>query len=449
MSKDNRAFVKELARIECQLVRQMVEGFLKLSPEDESILRWALSLARVSRVQDQQLVDIGHSTDQYRGRLIEILQNGRNTAQIRELVFSERQALLSLFKGRLSAEALDLAVQTRPLALALGGGGGTSYVFTGAFAALEEAGIRPDAIAGSSMGAILGLYRAKFRHFNLDDMKRLAGALVWNRITQSVEEGSRFGLPATFRLDLHDVFGYGFRSTDGSRTLFLHELAIPFRVTVAGISDSDIEKLPDTHWMESGHIQAVDLKRREQSIVQTLLQVAKKPLKAIYLGGDELSREFDVLDAVGFSAAVPGLFHYDVLRNDPHMVPLIRELMHQHGVSRFIDGGFVDNLPAAEAKRCLIDPFVLALDGFAPNWKRHWMFLPLMRIAAENSKEGYEVADLTIAYQHVLSPINIVPSPKEFDRVIERGKQETQAHVPFIKKMLEPIENPFVATELR
>lgn len=225
--------------------------------------------------------------------------------------------------------------------------------------------------------------------------------------------------------------------------MYLCDLEIPFRVTVAGISDSDVRELPDTHWSETGNIQATQLRKQEQNIVRTLLQVAKKPLKAIYLGGDELTREFDVLDAVGFSAAVPGLFHYDVLRNDSHMVPLIRELMHQHGVSRFIDGGFADNLPAAEAKRCLVDPFVLALDGFAPNWKRHWMFMPLMRIAAENSKKGYEVADLTIAYQHVLSPINIAPSPKELARATEHGRVETQVHIPFIKKMLGPIPNPF------
>ena len=67
----------------------------------------------------------------------------------------------------------------------------------------------------------------------------------------------------------------------------------------------------------------------------------------------------------------------------------------------------------------------------------------MMRIAAENSKEGYESAHLTIAYQHVLSPINIVPSPKELSRTIEHGRQETQVHIAFIKKMLEPIPNPF------
>lgn len=427
--------------MECQMVRSLTDGSLKLSSNDEAVLRWALSLARVSRVLDPKPVEIGHATDIYRTKLHEILTTSKNIAQIKALVAAEREELLLLFKGRLSQKALDAAVQTRPLALALGGGGGTSFIFAGAFAALEEAGIIPSAIAGSSMGAFLGLYRAKTKHFNLEDLKRMASPVVWNRITHNSDQGSRFGLPATFRLDLHDVFGPEFQR-DG-RTLYLSELEIPFRVTVAGIADADVEKLPDTHWLESSEMHAAELKKREQSIVQTLLQIAKRPLKAIYLGGDELTRDFDVLDAVGFSAAVPGLFHYDVLRNDPHMVPLIRELMHQQGVSRFIDGGFADNLPAVEAGRCLTDPFILALDAFAPNWKRHWLFLPMMRIAAENSKKGYAAAHLTIAYQHVLSPINIIPSPKELNRTIEHGRQETISHIAFIKKMLGPIPNPF------
>jgi predicted acylesterase/phospholipase RssA len=441
VTEDSRAFIKELSQMECQMVRSLTDGTLKLSPDDEAVLRWALSLARVSRVLDPNPIEIGHATDIYRTKLYDILRSSRNIAQIKALISSERAELLSLFKDKLSSQALDAAVQTRPLALALGGGGGTSFIFAGAFQALEEAGIIPDAIAGSSMGAFLGLYRAKTKHFNLEDLKRLASPLVWSRITQSSEQGSRFGLPATFRLNLHSVFGSEFGRDD--RTLYLSELEIPLRVTVAGIADADVEELPDTHWLESNKMEAAELKKREQSIVQTLLQIAKKPLKAIYLGSDELTRDFDVLDAVGFSGAVPGLFHYDVLRNDPHMVPLIRELMHQQGVSRFIDGGFADNLPAAAAGSCLTDPFILALDGFAPNWKRHWLFLPMMRIAAENSKKGYETAHLTIAYQHVLSPINIVPSQKELDRTIEHGRQETQSHIAFIKKMLGPIPNPF------
>ena len=449
MEEDNRVFAKELAKIESKLVHTLSLGSLSLNSSDESVLRWALSLARVSKVQGEKLIEIGHASDAYRTRLYELFKTlpslgpelQQLTPKIYQLVLEEQKELLALFGTRLKAKALEQAIAKRPLALALAGGGGTAFIYAGAFQELEEAGIIPDAIAGSSMGALLGLYRAKQKHFDVEDFKRVASPLIWSRITQSSEQGSRFGLPASFRLNLHDIFAPEFQNN--GRTLYLNELAIPFRVAVGGIADDDLDAIPSTDWLQKPDIHLAELRKREQSVIAGLLQLTQKPIKAIYLGEDKLTQEFDVLDAVGFSSAVPGIFHYDVLRHDSHMVPILRELMHQHGVTRLIDGGLVDNLPAVCVKRCLIDPFVLSLDAFSPNWKRHWLFLPLMHIAAENSKQGYAASDLTIAYQHVLSPINVVPSPKQLVRAIDNGIKETKPHVAFIKSMLKPLRNPF------
>ncbi len=429
--------------MERDLVRSLCESSVRLSSEDESIMRWALSLARISQIPGKNPIDIGHSTDVYRERLhtLMLADGVKSVASIANLLQAELKELSSLFGSRLDVKALEDSISKRPFALVLGGGGGTGFVYAGAFAEFEEAGIVPDIIAGSSMGAILGAYRAKTIHFDVEDLKRVTLPLVWSRLTQSSDQGSRFGLPASFRLNLHDVFGAEFQK-DG-RAMHLRELAIPLLVTVAGIPESDVEKLGEADWLDAHQILPTEIKRQEKSIIQSLIKIAQKPLKAIYLGADELSREFDVIDAVGFSASVPGLFHYDVLRNDPHMVPLIREILHQNSVSRLLDGGLADNLPAKAARAQLQDPFVLSLDAFSPNWKRHWLFLPLMHIAAENSKEGYKHSDLVIAYQKVLSPINVVPSPQELDRAIENGRLETKPHIQFIKKMLTPIKNPF------
>ena len=75
---DNRGFIKQLANIECDLVRQMVDNAGWLSKVDESGLRWALSLARVSAVEihdqkDQSAIEIGHATDVYREKLFKML----------------------------------------------------------------------------------------------------------------------------------------------------------------------------------------------------------------------------------------------------------------------------------------------------------------------------------------------------------------------------------------
>jgi hypothetical protein len=65
-----------------------------------------------------------------------------------------------------------------------------------------------------------------------------------------------------------------------------------------------------------------------------------------------------------------------------------------------------------------------------------------MRVAAENSKRGREIADLSISYRKVLSPINVVPSADDMERVTTSGREETAPYIPFLKKMLSGIEGP-------
>lgn len=97
MTEDSRAFVKELAQMECQLVRSLVDGSLKLSSQDESVLRWALSLARVSRVLDPKPVEIGHSTDDYRTKLYEILKKfQKHTSYLGFAIFRTPRAFIAL-----------------------------------------------------------------------------------------------------------------------------------------------------------------------------------------------------------------------------------------------------------------------------------------------------------------------------------------------------------------
>lgn len=51
--------------------------------------------------------------------------------------------------------------QNLPFGIALGGGGSRAFIHLGVLSRLEEAGLRPDCISGSSMGAVLGaLYAA-------------------------------------------------------------------------------------------------------------------------------------------------------------------------------------------------------------------------------------------------------------------------------------------------
>ena len=71
---------------------------------------------------------------------------------------------------------------------------------------------------------------------------------------------------------------------------------------------------------------------------------------------------------------LPGVIHYDVLRDDPRMRDLL-ESVANHDLLRLFDGGLVDNVPVRTAWQHVQrtglaggsrNAFIFALDGFAP-----------------------------------------------------------------------------------
>ena len=456
----SRQLKEHLERLECGVVREITNDPEWLSHNDAASLRWALSLARISKVMLEQGkpeldVNLGQSQDRFRAELFALISFAQspqggfnhekiniNLKNIEKLAKKHRNDLLSLFSGILPKHALDEATRRRPLVLTLSGGGGTSFVFVGAFQALQESGITPSALTGSSMGAILGAYRARTKQFSLDNIYSLVEKTSWTKIAQAYSGPSRFGIPGTFRIYLRDVVGYEFEK-DGE-FMQLKDLSIPLRVCVAGLSST----VPVKEEELAAYAKLIDV-AHAKSIIATIMDFAQKPLKRIYLGADDLTKEFDVLDAIGFSAAIPGIFHYDILRNDPRMIALITNLFEREKISRLIDGGFVDNLPTQEAINIVsdgecdgYDPFALALDGFSPGLNRHLLFYPVMRFAMENSREGHEAAHLSIIFKNVLSPINLVPTKETFQYALKHGYEEFSSHLPFIRKMVGPIPDP-------
>ncbi|MFM1892121.1 MAG: hypothetical protein RLZ44_1198, partial [Pseudomonadota bacterium] len=75
-------------------------------------------------------------------------------------MLERRQFLVTLLAGVLAACAPDVDRQPR-IGLALGGGGARGVAHILVFEALDELGVRPHRIAGTSIGAIFGaLYAA-------------------------------------------------------------------------------------------------------------------------------------------------------------------------------------------------------------------------------------------------------------------------------------------------
>ncbi|MCP4501390.1 MAG: patatin-like phospholipase family protein [Deltaproteobacteria bacterium] len=461
-----RKFLRELQKREMQLLDAVCKEPTWLAAHDEAALRWALSLARLSQIPTsredgtEDVFDLGHASDDYRRRLFDVVEAmfksdrvnvdtaGVQIPKIRILVRDERRRLLRLFPN-LNPKDLDRATRRRPFALVLGGGGGTSYIFVGALQILEEAGLKPEIVVGSSMGSILGAFRCLDRDFHLKNVSGIIDRLSWRRVFRLFETEARFGLPATLKLYLREVIGHEFEK-DGE-FLRMKDLKVPFRVCVGGLSTPQDPGQLDAyaHLLDDAVGKPAVLRKRTVAIARTLQDFTQKPVKPVIIGNDDLTKEFDVLDAIGFSSAVPGAIHYDILRDDPRMVKLTQDLMDREGVFRLVDGGIADNLPAREAWNSVQggairerDPFVLALDGFAPQWNRHLLFLPLMRIAQENGRAGRAMAHLTLTFKKVLSPMTVVPTQEEFRRTVENGRAETAPFVNLVRKMVGPIPDP-------
>jgi NTE family protein len=154
-------------------------------------------------------------------------------------------------------------VRRKPrIGLALGSGAARGWAHIGAIRALEERGVKPDLICGSSIGALVGAFYASGE---LDKLETWVTSLAWTTVLRLMDLTWRGGL------------------IRGQRLFNL------FRVT---FEDRDISALPILY-----------------GAIATELDSGRE----VWL------REGKVLDAVRASCAMPGLFT-PVLRNDTLLV---------------------------------------------------------------------------------------------------------------------------------
>ena len=330
-----------------------------------------------------------------------------------------------------------------------GGGGGVSYVILGGFALLEQYGLVPRLLAGTSMGAVLLLFRARRLRWQPEDIAEAMRGLSFKTLFRFLHGESRYGLPAAMRLYLRAAIGDFLKGPDG-HPLTLGQLAIPLVVAVTGIRNGALprdpsyyEHLLDLHGREP---RPSALSRMMSEIFQALgeLVVQRDRLARIYLGADEETRAFDAIDAVGFSSALPGVIHYDVVRDDERMHALLRALLDRHDVFRLVDGGLVDNLPARAAwgavQRGAIgtrNVFVLALEGFGPKLSQPLWF-GLEQLAAQNVARSRPFVHHHRSFQRVLSPLEVVPGEAELQRAVQAGKAELNPDMPLVARLCRP-----------
>ena len=351
---------------------------------------------------------------------------GPDAEQLRPFITEAQDKLLADYAGRLSRENLDRELRHKALVLAVGGGGGCGYNHLGSFSALESIGLRPRLIAGTSIGAVLGMFRARALKYQDDTFRTVQKGLTFKRMFGVLDSETRYAMPGALRLYLRTVLQSYFLNERGE-TMRLGELPIPLLVQLTGVR-RDAAKRVDRYEkmfrqeLRRGAIgRLLHVRDMVGHGVKFISELVGTPgaLKDITLGSDAQTETFDTLDAAGFSAALPALIQYDITRNDPRMRALVETVLKTNGVDFLADGGLIANVPARPAWEYVQsgrlgtrNACIVGLDCFAPTLGRHMLFLPLQRIAAENVARNRPFTQIMLTYRRTLSPTVLVPSEK-------------------------------------
>ena len=458
---------RPLADLEAEVVRRVVEHPDALPESALSALRYILSLARLTLVRnrDGHDVDASELLARHRWWVKETLAP-RLAVRERPLravmrILPELSAATVAMRDRLlehlplDRDALEAEVCQRQLVVVCGGGGGSGYGYAGAFALLHRNNLQPELLAGTSIGSLASLFRARRRIYDSLPMIEAARRLSWNSVFRVLNVSNRYGVPATLRLHLRHALGPLMLTADGRQMTF-QDVEIPLLIVATGITVDGLKHDLSyyEHYLDDvvtpGSVLRLSKLKRMQKYASLLAEFISTPgaLREVVFGQSPQTMEADVLDAAGFSSAVPGLIHYDVLRDDPRMKTLLDGLYAEYGITRLGEGGLVDNVPTrpafaeamsgriAEGRR---NPFILALDCFPPR-PRSLIWYPIQQIAALNVKNSVPYADLYVQLERVLSPAAVVPTVEQLTQAMAWTTEELTPQMPFIKAMCTPHE---------
>lgn len=455
--------VRPFEEAEAALVQALLARPDRLSRTHEVTLRQALNLARlwILHVEGEDRV-LGPPLGPFRDRVRPIADRLRSSSQL-DLARLAREAeslgpVVAAAAQRLTSqgatrETLDREIGQKRLVLAVGGGGGSGYVHLGAFELIDALRVKPAALVGTSIGALLSAFKAA----GLDPRSSLIQSVFFDLrfkdLFRPLSAETRYGVPGALRLHLRSGLERFFLDEDG-RPRSIGDLELPFVSVVTGVRREAFEAVRPyerefRRALRKGALaRLLHIKDLSSDLAQLLRDLSRRPgaVEAIALGADDLTRDFDTVDAVGFSMALPGVLQYDVTRDDPRMHGLLSALLHREGIDALSDGGLVSNVPARVAWELVQsgrvgtrNAMVLGLDCFVPSYGRHILFLPLQRIAADNVRKDRQFAQLIIPYRQVPTPMNVLPRHRVVRQAERWGREELERHVPLILKLLEPL----------
>ncbi|MEO2169789.1 MAG: patatin-like phospholipase family protein [bacterium] len=381
----------------------------------------------------------------------QLIRARRWLTKLRPEITETRAALLRHHLNDFSVGELDAELGHKTLVVVAGGGGGAGYIYLGAFDALDRVGLTPGLLVGSSMGSVIGLFRARQRKPDFRSHLKLATSLDPEQVFRFVGLNRRYGLPGIMRLFLQHSIGETFRFPDGTGYR-IEDLEIPFIPVVAGVRP-DALRSPPEEWGEQQHLGGAERPNRlalSAQVGRQLVQLARfltpVAVKQIGMGADDLTRSANAVDAVGFSAAIPGILHYDVTRDDPPMVAILDAVMERDEVVALVDGGVAANVPACLAWRTVQEgrigtrnAYILAWDCFSPRLalSQAWLW-PVMRLVQLQLAEQQRYATHLLQFDKTLSPMTLLPGRPLLERIMAEGRRQTDAILPEVQAVMAP-----------
>ena len=466
LSNTDAAAVLEHRRPWEEMERLVIQHSLRDpgDPDEAAVdaLRYVLSFARLQtvRAKDGQDVEVGDSLSAHAWKVRERLAGPlkertlwpamRVLPELVALTRERRRRLLEQLP--LDRESLDAEVCNRQLVVVLGGGGGAGYSYAGAWTLLHRRKLQPELIAGTSIGSLMGIFRARRRIFDGAPLVEASHRLAWDRVFRVLQMESRYGLPATLRLYLRAAIGSLFLSPEGQPLRF-KDLEIPMLIMTTGIRLEGLQHGLDfyEHYLDDAVSKNFQRPRQRISTLMRLGSILKEFVEAedalceVVFGSDPATYDADIVDAAGFSSSIPGLIHYDVLRDDRHMKSLLDELYARYGITRLMEGGVVNNVPCrpayAEAMSGRLgrrNPFVLALDCFQPRLRTPLAY-GIQQLVRPNVLRNLPYATHYVGFEKMLSPLNLIPTLPELNQTIDWSIKELTPHMPLIEMYLKEV----------
>lgn len=365
----------------------------------------------------------------------------------------QRRMLAERHADRFSMDELDAEVGHKKLVTVLGGGGGAGFVYIGGMQRLLEAGQVPDYMIGSSIGSVIGAVMARSLPVPIEEYVAWAKTVSYRAILGPEELRRRHGLTGMFSLRF-DEFAHALFTREDGEQMRMSDLGIPYEAVIAGVRRQPFAALP----AKFRHQELAVLRLRTLPFLpigmgpevaarmwQAAAFIDSRVVKAIVVGGDELTRDFNVVDAASFSSAIPGVLHHET--RDPRMVPILDEILATHDVGAIVDGGTASNVPVELAWKRIRDGRLgtrnacyLAFDCSHPQWDpRHLWLAPIAQAIQLQMVRNLPYSDHVVRFAPTLSPVNLAPSTGSIDRACGWGYKRVDKAIPVTSALLQPV----------